>query len=346
MSAPTDTPESSPDPVFVPAYPFAPSPAADTILRSCDGADFHVIRAVLSLVSPVFETMFGLPQPDGAAGIPVVDMSESSTTLDRGLRFFYSGAEGPAAARTLEELGEVLELLVSKYDIQSVVPQAKRELKTYLAPRRVEVSWPKFGIAGVRTPPPKYYMTPSQPLGVYAIVFAHRWDDIGLLAARECLKLPLRASDTHAPRELAYLTSTGYHNLFRYHFRCAAAVRPILQDLSWLALGPLAQASCWFRCDSSSCQPHPETVTLGTLPRHSYRPRAWFMQFLKAAGDLVAVTPAIDLSQDPAFFAAVRQASDCGGKCRREAVSELRAFVTGPLARKIEQEIAKIEWKF
>src|SRR5258708_4880046 len=41
---------------------------ADVILRSADGVEFRVFMLFLSLASPFFETLFGLPQaPDGAA---------------------------------------------------------------------------------------------------------------------------------------------------------------------------------------------------------------------------------------------------------------------------------------
>ncbi|KAJ7873538.1 hypothetical protein B0H14DRAFT_2344163, partial [Mycena olivaceomarginata] len=46
---------------------------ADLILRSCDGADFRLHKAVLSLVSPVFRDMFTFPQPESALELSVVD---------------------------------------------------------------------------------------------------------------------------------------------------------------------------------------------------------------------------------------------------------------------------------
>ncbi|KAJ7653987.1 hypothetical protein DFH06DRAFT_1330087 [Mycena polygramma] len=86
-------------PVLVPTHPFTDNPDADAILRSRDGADFYIVRAILSLVSPVFATMFRLPQPDAPPGIPVVDMEEDAVTLDKVLRFIYPGTE-PIVARS------------------------------------------------------------------------------------------------------------------------------------------------------------------------------------------------------------------------------------------------------
>ncbi|KAJ7739358.1 hypothetical protein B0H16DRAFT_1729451 [Mycena metata] len=89
----TSSRDISPGPaLFLAQYPFANAPGADTILRSADGVDFYVHRAILSLVSPVFEMMFQLPQPDDAPAVPVIDVQELSAVLDRVLRFFYPGA--------------------------------------------------------------------------------------------------------------------------------------------------------------------------------------------------------------------------------------------------------------
>src|SRR5882762_6419961 len=43
--------------------PFHDPTNADIILRSCDNHDFYVYKLILSLASPVFKVMFGLPQP-------------------------------------------------------------------------------------------------------------------------------------------------------------------------------------------------------------------------------------------------------------------------------------------
>ncbi|KAJ7744577.1 hypothetical protein B0H16DRAFT_1460623 [Mycena metata] len=307
MSASTEIVEVLPDgDVFIPAYPFSPSPIADTILRSSDGVDFYVLRGVLSLVSSIFETMFRLPQPDGAPAIPIVDLQENSAVLDRALRFFYPGTRLTVA--TLEELGEILEVLVSKYDIQSVLETAKQHVKPYIV---------------------------SRPLAVYAIAFAHRWEDVGLLAARECLKLPLRVPDPPAPPELAYLTSTAYYNLLCYHLHCAEAVRKIAQDMSWIK-DP--RCFCWFDC--GTCPQNPTLVHTGRWCR------LWFMQFFNAMADLQAVTPRIELGLQPLIFEAMGKAADCDGRCRTKAPPDLHNFITNIWAPKIEEEISKVEWKF
>ncbi|KAJ7206395.1 hypothetical protein GGX14DRAFT_310226, partial [Mycena pura] len=60
---------------------FAQTPDADAILRSRDGADFYIHTVILSLVSPVFETMFSLPQSPPTSAIPIIRMEEDSISL-------------------------------------------------------------------------------------------------------------------------------------------------------------------------------------------------------------------------------------------------------------------------
>ncbi|KAJ7750748.1 hypothetical protein B0H14DRAFT_2541307 [Mycena olivaceomarginata] len=149
-------------PPFVPQAPFH-GPGGDVILRSSDGIDFYVYRIVLSLVSPIFEHMFSSPQPQSESDtLPVVQMAESAIILDRSLRFFYPGAE--PVVDGLDQLCDILELLIGKYDAQSLVSLGKRYLRDYID---------------------------TEPLGCFAVAIRQGWQDIARTAARKCLSLPL-----------------------------------------------------------------------------------------------------------------------------------------------------------
>ncbi|KAG1725763.1 hypothetical protein EDB19DRAFT_1643905 [Suillus lakei] len=100
---------------------------ADIILRSADGVEFRVFTLFLSLASPFFETLFGLPQaPGGAAdqeikdGLAVITVSEDSKTLDSFLRFCYPStlAEDPS----FENLTDALSVLAAarKYSLDLI----------------------------------------------------------------------------------------------------------------------------------------------------------------------------------------------------------------------------------
>ncbi|KAF7342596.1 hypothetical protein MSAN_02016300 [Mycena sanguinolenta] len=222
--------------------------------------------------------------------------------------FFYPATQPTVA--TLNELQETIEILVGKYDMQSIVPMAKTHLQKYLE---------------------------SQPLAVYAVAFAQRWEDVGRDAAKECLKLPLRIPDPEVPRELRHLTSTAYHNLLLYHFQCAEAVKQTTKDLKWIQ-NPARY--CWFIC--GSCAAHGSVLLSdGTAPSV----RSWFMQFLNGMGEQLALKPIRSLCGHPLFFDAIRVAVYCNGHCRARALDDLNSFITVWEA-KITEEIGKVEWKF
>ncbi|KAF7359669.1 hypothetical protein MVEN_00691100 [Mycena venus] len=260
--------------IFVPIYPFSNAAGADTILRSSDGADFYVHRAILSLVSPVFETMFHIPQPESAPAVPVIDVSESSGALNRALSFFYPAAHANVA--TVEELKEVIGILVSKYDMQCVIPTVKLHLEKYRS---------------------------SDPLAVYAIAAAYGWEDIALAAAKESLKHPLRNLSADAPPSLDGLTAAAYHNLLQYHYRCGEAAR-----LTTIVLPADSLAGGLLRV----CNTHP---TAPIRFSDSTRTVAgWFADYLKDMGSLLAVTPSASIHEQSSFYDALANAkcTSCG----------------------------------
>ncbi|KAG9227084.1 hypothetical protein CCMSSC00406_0008284 [Pleurotus cornucopiae] len=65
----------------------------DIILCSRDGVDFQVYKVIMVVASPFFRDMFSLPDSPGRnvyqGGKPVIDMQETSLTLDNLLRFCY-----------------------------------------------------------------------------------------------------------------------------------------------------------------------------------------------------------------------------------------------------------------
>ncbi|KAL7280736.1 hypothetical protein ACG7TL_005678 [Trametes sanguinea] len=99
---------------------------ADLIIRSSDQVDFYVHRLVLSLASPVFATMFTLPQPpDRNPPQPVVEVREDSKTLDLFLRICY-----PVPDPSLESLDGLKALMTAalKYEASAVVVAVRRAL--------------------------------------------------------------------------------------------------------------------------------------------------------------------------------------------------------------------------
>ncbi|KZT04004.1 uncharacterized protein LAESUDRAFT_814392 [Laetiporus sulphureus 93-53] len=113
---------------------------ADVILRTSDQVDFHVHKAILGFASPFFEDMFELPQPSQAdeaqstcpdTGLPIVEVTEDSETLDLLLRLCYP-IDDPLLDKH-KPLGRLLNTAM-KYQMQRVVTQLLGVLKA-MVPR-------------------------------------------------------------------------------------------------------------------------------------------------------------------------------------------------------------------
>lgn len=127
------------------ANPVAPSPfdktGADIILRSSNHVDFYVYKSVLLLASDFFETMFSLNQPSSVVagtldGRPIIDVSESSDTLDTLLRFCYPVDDPDTLA--LDKLDHVLAAAI-KYELREATKILRRMLQTYVLKKPREV---------------------------------------------------------------------------------------------------------------------------------------------------------------------------------------------------------------
>ncbi|KAJ7604692.1 hypothetical protein DFH06DRAFT_274985 [Mycena polygramma] len=290
-------------PVLVPTHPFTSNPDADAILRSRDGADFYIVRAILSLVSPVFATMFRLPQPDPPLGIPVVDMEENAVTLDKVLRFIYPGTEPIVVS--LDDLRCIIELVIAKYDMQCEVPKSKQYLERYCS---------------------------SDYLGVYAVAFKYGWKDVAMAAAKESLKHPIRTVVGPAPQALEGMTAIAYHNLIHYHYLCGQAAQKTTVDLTWTPppfnLG----------CKKPPCFPRASTVAPITFQNARYWVPGWFPLQINRIGRVLVEAPGFNIRGIEPYDVGL-----ANGQCTRcHSVDKFRKWATVELPARLEAEIAKV----
>ena len=115
------------------------NPAADIILRSSDGVNFHVHSIILAEASPVFADMLSIPQPANtmsrikskgvSEGKPIVNLSEESQTLDRLLRLCY-----PVRDPVLDTLSDVYPVLSAamKYEMDAATALMREDLVTFI----------------------------------------------------------------------------------------------------------------------------------------------------------------------------------------------------------------------
>ena len=229
---------ASPATLSYAASPFD-HPQADVILRSSDNIYFRVFKLFLSLASPVFETMFGLPQPSEGAnqdeetkdGLPVVSVSEGSKTLDALLRFCYPStlAEDPPLDGFMFAT-EILEA-AKKYSLDAI---ERIVCKALFIPKILEVdSLPCFAVA--------------------------RRADLHeqcVLAAKYSLREPLIPAWFEG---MQFISSADLLALLTYHKDCADAVLTLQSNLVWIQNHYQQFSAIEWMFDCDSCPRYPRS---------------------------------------------------------------------------------------
>ncbi|KAG5654184.1 hypothetical protein H0H81_006566 [Sphagnurus paluster] len=203
-----------------PAPPFNKKPydtGGDVILRSSDGEEFHVHRTLLSLASPVFETMFTLPQPEGN-GISSDNTHElASVALSEGRKALYQlllwcDPRG-VPSYDLDDIEHVLPS-VAKYEMSAVL----QCIRVYLVQGKEYVE--------------------KEPVRVYAIAIRHGFQDLARIAAKETLHVPLDKRQ-QCPA-LYHISGMALYHLYAYFMAC----RDIVQTLFIPTQDPYADILC------------------------------------------------------------------------------------------------------
>jgi len=176
------------------------APDTDAILRSSDGKEFRVHRLILSLSSPVFQGMFGLPQPTGASPeIPTVDVSEPSDILQPFIQYLY-----PRSPPGISDISvwEALYTVADKYAAEAVTDL----LRDILIPRFLETS----------------------PLRVYALASHWGFEEEAKVASTRTLRTDISKD---FPREDAILMGgAGCQQLYFLHLNRREAARAWIAD--------------------------------------------------------------------------------------------------------------------
>ncbi|KAJ7776042.1 hypothetical protein DFH07DRAFT_936977 [Mycena maculata] len=280
-------------PLFSPRVPFDDL-GTDVVLRSSDGIE-----------SSTSTDMFTLPQPDSAPNIPILLTSESAVLLDRALRFWYPGAE-PVSGETLDHLRETLEVLLPKYDMQFVVPLAKTRLRGHLE---------------------------EDPVAVFAIACRHEWKDLALEAAKNSLRLPIRAFNSPSPASLNYITAGTYHTLLVYHAECTNVATSTISSLDQWQDVSIPGYDC--EVDSDICP-----AEIWQTPSLGMTVCAWFAAYLRFLMTIVAASPIARLDGPDTLDVVTQAMGDCE-TCRFEGTIQLVKF-TAALKENIDQAIGLI----
>ncbi len=218
----------------------APSPFdrsdADLIVHTKDDVNFPVHRLVLSLASPVFETMFFLPQPPGTEPRPSVDVSEDSQTMETFLRIVYPVAD--PEIKSLQHLREVL-AVGTKYDAPAVIAASRKALtqQTFIQ---------------------------ADPLRVFAIACIFRMEAEAKAAAEVAVLRPRMGHGAEPCADIEEITAGAYFRLLQLKRARTRRVLPrTVTSLAVLLLGnqrdvvDLDSTAIGSFCDPSRLSPTP-----------------------------------------------------------------------------------------
>ncbi|KAH9994665.1 hypothetical protein BJV77DRAFT_934133, partial [Russula vinacea] len=167
------------------------------VLRSSDDVDYFVLKSILAQVSVVFKDMFDLPKAEISSplefdnqrhGLPVIQVTEASSTLNIILRFCYP-VENPDLTN-LEDIRLFLEAR-RKYMIEAF----DRPIKDALA-----------------------RVAESQPFAVFALASRYALEDVANDAAKRMLCFP--QADVLDESALKDITAAQYHRLLQYRRDC------------------------------------------------------------------------------------------------------------------------------
>ncbi|KAG2103118.1 uncharacterized protein F5147DRAFT_746759 [Suillus discolor] len=308
-------------------------PKADIILRSSDRVDFRVFKLFLALASPLFETMFELPQPtavgtsdDTKDGLPVIPMQENSKILDTFLRFCYPStlAEDPS----LDNLIDIKAIIgvAKKYSLELI---ERRVCQALASPKVLE----------------------AEPLRCFAIARNARLKDETIIAARYTLRQPL--IPTWLP-EIDMITASDLLALLTYHNKCSVAAASLLANLDWMTNYYSNPSGCDWLLDTR------QTDYRGKLPDPPCRcarsgeakfqlwksaPFSWWTTYMEETFELLRDTPSGDIVRSEAekTIQKVRKVgcTNCSAhvKEKMEEFSNLLALNVDKATASIELEI-------
>ncbi|TFK48581.1 hypothetical protein OE88DRAFT_544071 [Heliocybe sulcata] len=277
----------------VAAAPFD-KPNADVILRSRDHVDFHVHKAILSIASSFFETMFTLPLPHEVdttvsgegGGQSVVQMAEESRTLELLLRFCYP------VDRPQLEMADIFSLLAvaRKYDMAWLTSQLQAMLPLLMD---------------------------KDPVTAYAIVYQYQLSEEARSAAT--LALRLGQPELFAPRPILMLVpADGYARLLRYHHECGQAVSKLdpahAGFAPWLPRQPDLRS---LLCNTTRWKTERSLFTNETSRRNVH---SWFIDLIQKACLALSRCPSTSILQ-PIYSELLEQAASCA-HCHATAVHD------------------------
>lgn len=196
-------------------------PDGDVILRTCDMVDFQVHKVILSEASPIFQTLFSLPQPQHAQNndgrLPEVPVQEDSQTFDYLLRLCY-----PIKDPVITSIDEIEKVLAAaqKYEVEVAMIYCLRLLQE---------------------------RTATDPWSVYGVAVRRGLEERARAAALESLHhdFPLQAK---IPASFERMSGTAVFYLVQYRDACKQAAMSEVETRALSRLAPPRMGTMAYDC--------------------------------------------------------------------------------------------------
>ena len=202
-------------------HPFD-DPKADVVFKTSDGVEVRTYNFLLSLASPLFESMFSLPQPVEDTQKGAIDVPEDSESFMKLLRWCDHRV---SPSMDLENLLDAL-VLADKYDMACIISRVEIALTSILEDQA----------------------DAEDTLSIFAIAYKLRLEDLMKFAARCTLLTPELDEFPHV-KELELIPATAMHQLSKYHSSCRKYLPDSLEDVWSDSESPVAR----FRRANKSC---------------------------------------------------------------------------------------------
>lgn len=316
---PSPAPASPPDTIHDAGSPFNDIiPGLTVVLRSSDDVDFFVFKSILAKVSVVFRDMFDLPNAapeipspldsdNQRHGLPVIQLTETSSTLGTILRLCYP-VENPDLS-CLEDIRLLLEAR-RKYMIEAF----DQTIKDALA-----------------------QIAQSRPFAVYALASRYALEDVANEAAKQMLCFS-QADVLVDESALKDITGEQYHRLMQYRRDC---VRKATSEPQVMWFSSLSSPYPSTPITSQSCRTQFHFFFVSSLspPRSLWVPH-WWTTYLHKALQLLKDRPRGGTVISPDLLEYFFDSTGFCPECQEEGRAALRKF-SSALAKEVEKAIAQ-----
>ena len=294
-------------------------PGLTVVLRSSDNVDFFVFKSTLAKVSVVFRDMFDLPNavPEVSLesdnqrhGLPVIQMTETSSTINIILRLCYP-VENPDLSN-LEDIRLFLEAR-RKYMIEAFDQTIKDALSQ---------------------------IAESRPFAVYALASRYALEDVANDAAKQTLCFS-QADVLVDESALKDITGEQYHRLVQYRRDCVRRATNEPQIMWFSSLSSPYQAYFPTPTTSTSCRTQFHFFFVSSLspPRNLWVPH-WWTTYLHKALQLLKDRPRGGTVVSPGLLEYFFDSTGFCPDCQEEGKAALRKF-SSALAKEVEKAIAQ-----